>query len=449
LQRHAECPVNQIRQYLYDWLTSAALAPPNAQSLVTYLQEITRKAGSPKMNYHAVKISSEPALGFPPELLERINSVFRVAAQNADAVDSAARHPAEALEALKAAKLMSILVPASLGGEGLSMADAAEICFRLGQACANTGMIYAMHLVKLACIVNHGQGNIWQQSLIRRIVSEQMLLASSTTEGMNGGNVRSSAAAITHNGSNISLNRDASVISYGAYADAIVTTARRSEDADASDQVLAVFLKEDYSLEATSSWNTLGMRGTCSIGYRLKAIGVADQVLPVAYALIHTQTMAPAAHILWSSVWAGIATAAVTKAELFVRKAVRASAGQLPPGGMHLTKAKSKLRMLRALLNEATTRYEETHTNEEKAASLDYQSAMALTKVEASEMAVDIVMICHRTCGLAGYRNDGEVSIGRHIRDILSSPIMISNDRILTSMGNATLMSGVPTSLRA
>ncbi|MEO6610192.1 MAG: acyl-CoA dehydrogenase family protein [Aestuariivirga sp.] len=401
------------------------------------------------MNYHAMKISPETGVGFPAELIERINSVTRVAALNADAVDIAARHPAEALEALKTAKLMSVLVPASLGGEGLSMADAAEICFRLGQACASTGMIYAMHLVKLACIVNHGQGNTWQQNFMRRIVLEQMLLGSSTTEGMNGGNVRSSAASILHNGTKISLDRDASVISYGAYADAIVTTARRAEDAEASDQVLCVFLKEDYTLEATSTWNTLGMRGTCSIGYRLKAIGVLDQVLPVSYARIHTQTMAPAAHILWSSVWAGIATAAVTKAELFVRKAVRASAGQLPPGGMHLTKAKSKLRMLRALLNDATNRYEETHTNEEKAASLDYQSAMALTKVEASELAVDIVMTCYRTCGLAGYRNDGDVSIGRHIRDILSSPIMISNDRILASMGSATLMSGVPTSLRA
>ncbi len=62
--------------------------------------------------------------------------------------------------------------------------------------------------------------------------------------------------------------------------------------------------------------------------------------------------------------------------------------------------------------------------------SLDYQSAMALTKVEASELAVQTVMSCYRTCGLAGYRNDGDVSIGRHLRDILSSPIMINNDRI-------------------
>jgi acyl-CoA dehydrogenase len=53
-----------------------------------------------------------------------------------------------------------------------------------------------------------------------------------------------------------------------------------------------------------------------------------------------------------------------------------------------------------------------------------------------------------RACGLSGYRNDTDVSIGRHLRDVLSAPIMINNDRILASMGSATLMSAVPVSLR-
>ena len=48
-------------------------------------------------------------------------------------------------------------------------------------------------------------------------------------------------------------------------------------------------------------------------------------------------------------------------------------------------------------------------------------------------------------CG--GYRNDGEVSISRHLRDILSSPIMINNERIVANMSNTLLMTGVPLSL--
>ena len=150
----------------------------------------------------------------------------------------------------------------------------------MGRACASTGMIYAMHLVKVACIVNHGMGVDWQENVLKRLLSEQLLFASSTTEGMGGGNVRSSAAPIVQEADgSISLTRDASVISYGEYADGLVTTARRSEGADDSDQVLAVFMKEDYEMSLTGGWNTLGMRGTCSTGFMLKARGLPQQVL--------------------------------------------------------------------------------------------------------------------------------------------------------------------------
>jgi acyl-CoA dehydrogenase len=53
-----------------------------------------------------------------------------------------------------------------------------------------------------------------------------------------------------------------------------------------------------------------------------------------------------------------------------------------------------------------------------------------------------------RTTGLAGYRNDGDFTMGRHLRDALSAPIMINNDRILTNAAAAALMSAVPATLR-
>ena len=374
----------------------------------------------------------------------RTDAAAAIALKHAADVDAKGRFPAEATAMLKEQRLMGIFVPRGLGGEGATMTEAAEVCYALGRACASTGMIYAMHLVKVACIVNHGMGVPWQENILRRLDMEQLLFASSTTEGMGGGNVRSSASPITYENGRIGLERDASVISYGAYADGVVTTARRSETSDSTDQVLAVFMKEDYDLNLTGGWDTLGMRGTCSTGFKLSARGVAEQLLPVAYDRIHSQTMTPAAHLLWGSVWSGIAAAAVQKAELFVRKAMRGASGQTPPGAARLGEAKSKLRLLRSVLQVSLDRYEKGHGDQRAWGSLDYQTALAMTKVDASELAVETVMACYRTCGLAGYRNDGDVSIGRHLRDILSSPIMINNDRIAAGMAGAMLMSGVP-----
>ncbi len=57
-------------------------------------------------------------------------------------------------------------------------------------------------------------------------------------------------------------------------------------------------------------------------------------------------------------------------------------------------------------------------------------------------------MSAMQACGLSGYRNDGEFSIGRHLRDVLSSPIMINNDRILANIAMASMLSPTPAVLR-
>jgi acyl-CoA dehydrogenase len=92
--------------------------------------------------------------------------------------------------------------------------------------------------------------------------------------------------------------------------------------------------------------------------------------------------------------------------------------------------------------------YAEREYDERALASLDFQSSINLLKVEASELAVETVMSAMRACGLSGYRNDGDFSVGRLLRDVLSAPLMINNGGILANIATASLMSGVPTGLR-
>jgi acyl-CoA dehydrogenase len=382
------------------------------------------------------------------ELHARAEGVAAIAAKNAAGVDRDARFPEEAIAAARTQGLLGILVPRELGGEGASLSDVADVCYRLGRACSSTAMIYAMHQIMVACLVRHRQNNDWHDRLLRRLCAEQLLLASSTTEGKGGGNIRSSEAPIEHAGSRITLERRATVISYGANADAIVTTARRSADAAASDQVLVVFLKEDYSLEPLVTWDTLGMRGTCSAGFTLRASGDSNQILPDPYENIHIQTMVPVAHLTWASVWTGIAKGAVERAQFFIRHTARKANGQLPPGAAHFTRACSSLGTLRGLVALSLQRYERASRDAQALASLDFQTMVNLTKVEASELAVSIVMSALRACGLSGYRNDSEFTVGRYLRDVLSSPIMINNDRILANIAATSLMSAVPAALR-
>jgi len=380
-------------------------------------------------------------------LADRAEKVAAVAADHAAAVDAGSRFPGEAIAAARAARLLGAAVPAELGGEGAKLSDIVDVCYRLGRSCASTAMIYAMHQTKVACVVRHGATGAWHQRLMRRLSGEQLLLASSTTEGKAGGDVRNSAAPIERRGQRIALRRQATVISYGEAADGIVTTARRAADAASSDQVLVVFLKDDYRLTRLNGWDAFGMRGTCSDGFVLDASGSAEQILPAGYDTIHTHTMLPVAHLCWSGAWAGITASAVERARAFVRKAHGAS-GAMPPGAQHLTQATAILRTLRNLINASLQRFEAASSDPAALEAIDFQTAMAMHKVSASELAVATVMSAMQACGIAGYRNDSEFSIGRQLRDILSSPIMISNDRIMANVAAATLLGSTPASLR-
>src|ERR1700681_1797967 len=145
-------------------------------------------------------------------LLQRTASVAAAAAVEAEDVDRQARFPKAAIDAARDQKLLGAQIPLAFGGYGASMFDITDMCYALGRACSSTAMIFAMHQTKVACLVRHGAGSGWHEKLMRRVAVEQMLLASSTTEGQNGGNIRFSSAAVEHAGSEISLVRNATVI---------------------------------------------------------------------------------------------------------------------------------------------------------------------------------------------------------------------------------------------
>jgi acyl-CoA dehydrogenase len=391
-----------------------------------------------------------PTLGVTAaqNLKGRAELVAAAAAEHGDAVDRDARFPTETFAAARAQRLLGVMVPTELGGEGASVSDVVDVCYMLGKACASSAMIFAMHQIMVAILVRHARHSAWHQELLQRLIAEQLLFASSTTENQTGGDVRASACVVERTGSRMALVKNATVMSYGAQADGILTTARRSADSAASDQVLVAFLKKDYELERIVDWDVLGMRGTCSTGFTLRGQGSVEQILPDAYEKIHTQSMVPVAHLTWSGVWTGIAAGAVGRARRFVRGAARHGSGQLPPGAAHLTRAVMSLRALRGSVAAALQHYEIASMSEDGLAALEFQTAMNLLKVNSSEAAIATVLSAMQACGLSGYRNSGEFSICRSLRDVLSSSIMINNDRILANAASALLLVDIPALLR-
>ena len=379
----------------------------------------------------------------------RARFVAGTAAEHASEVDRDARFPSETFAAARQHRLLSLLVPVELGGDGATISDVVDICYMLGAACGSSAMIFAMHQIQVVILLRHAQQSAWHRQLLRRLCDEQLLFASSTTENQTGGAVRSSACAVERDGSRMSLVKNGTVMSYGAEADGILLTARRAPESQPSDQVLVAFVKGDYELEKIKEWDTMGMRGTSSTGYTLRGSAAVDQIIPESYERIHPQSMVPIAHLTWSAVWCGIAAGAVSHARRFVRKGVaQGSGGHAAPGASHLTRAMMSLRALRGTIAAAVADYERAAIDPEQLEALDFQAGMNLLKVHSSETAIDTVLHALQGCGLSGYRNDGEFSVARNLRDVLSSSIMINNERILAGAASSLLLFDVPARVR-
>ena len=361
------------------------------------------------------------------------------AARHADQVDRDASFPCQAFTVLREHKLLGAMVPTDLGGGGAPLETIAAVCRVLGAACASTGMIYAMHQIQVACLVNHAGNSAWHAQLLQRLGGEQLLLASATSEEAIGGALRNSGCAVNVDNGNLHLLKTAPTISYGAYADGILVTARRHPDAAPTDQVMVSVLKPDYTLDNLSAWDTLGMRGTCSNGFRLEARGHTDQILPVPFGEIADVTMTPVSHILWSAVWTGIAADAVQRAKALFQGQARARPGTLPPSATRVAEAVAIIQMLDGRLELALSHQRQRQARQGVSAMFSLAAEMNGLKTSVSVLALEAVQIAMLVCGMAGYKHGTPFSLGRHLRDLWSAPLMINNDRILTNTANLLL----------
>lgn len=359
-----------------------------------------------------------------------------VAGPAAADVDAASRFPSEAIAALRAEGLLAALIPVEDGGLGWSLDTVASVGTELARHCSSTAMVFAMHQIQVACLVRHGGERL--REFTRAVAHDGLLLASATTEVGIGGNVRNSSCAVEIDGDRFRLVKQAPVISYGQHADAVLATARRTAESPANDQVLVVCRKNGTELEPTSGWDALGFRGTCSLGFVLTAEGAAEDVLPVPYGDISSQTMLPVSHILWSSLWFGIASAAAERARRFVQGAARKNPGVTPPNALRLAELTTVLQQFQDLVQGARTRYAAVADDPAKTTTMGFAVSMNSLKVAASTLVVDVVQRALLICGMAGYANQSPFSLGRLLRDAYGAQLMVNNDRI--NANNAQLL---------
>ncbi len=356
-----------------------------------------------------------------------------IAAVHADQVDRDARFPIEAVSAVREAGLLSALVPEELGGGGASLGAVARAGFELARGCSATAMVFAMHQIQVATITRHLTPDGWFADYLRELAADQRLIASVTSEIGTGGDMARSIAAVTPcDEGGLSFEKQAPTVSYGAHADDLLTTVRRAPDAEESDQVLVLHRATETELEPAGTWDTLGMRGTCSPGFVVRARFGPDQILGTPFATMMNESMVPISHILWSHVWLGIATEAFERGRSFVRAAARRSAGAPVPAAQALSRVMAELTLLRGEVRCALDDFLTADASPDRAALATMGSVLRYNnlKLSASEQAPRVCAGVLEVIGIAAYKNDSPFGVGRHLRDALSARLMVANERI-------------------
>ena len=363
--------------------------------------------------------------------VERIAT--EVAAPNADSVDREARFPRESIDALAEAGALAAHVPEELGGRGVSLPALASACTTLGRACGASAMVFAMHQIEVVTMARHLEGADFYRDYLHGLLDAPRLIASVTSEVGTGGDMGRSIAAVAPGEDGMcTFEKNAPTVSYGAHADDYFVTLRRAPDAEAGEQVIVLVAKDQTELEPTGTWDPLGMRGTCSPGFRVRARFEPERVLPTPFPQVAPESLVPVSHILWSHLWLGIATDAFERARAFVRAAARQKPDQPLPAAHRLSVLSAELSPLRAQVAAGLADFEQASAEPGRpwlttmAAVLRFNNL----KIAASEMAPRVCQGALGVSGIVGYKNDTPFSVGRHMRDTLSGALMVTNERL-------------------
>lgn len=372
----------------------------------------------------------DPSTG--ASIVQRVQRIgATIAATNASDVDVRSRFPREAFDAFRAEGVLSAGIPTEYGGSGCSLSDLAAMCQSVGRYCSASGMSLAMHFIQVEVLVDAAERSDPIAGYLREVARDQRLIGSATSEiGARG--MRESCCHVERASGAILVTKRCATVSYGEEADDILFQARVGADAAPSNQCMVLAVRDSFTFRAEGTWDMLGMRGTCSAGGTLEVTGAAWQVLDAPFAQIMNRVMVPVSHLLWASVWSGIAQSAEAKANAALRAAARARPGMVPPAASTMAQLARDVQVLRATITDLLVRFEglqDRSSLEGVALMLDFNNL----KVFASEMVVSIVERALRVCGISAYRNDSPQSLSRELRDAHSAALMVNNHSIQAS----------------
>lgn len=359
--------------------------------------------------------------------------------RRAHGIDESASFPAESLTDLRQNGLLGLLVPVEFGGFGGSLQDFVAVAQTIAAGCLSTAMVWTMHSQQVDALVRYAPAHL-RESLLPRIAAGEIYLGSVTSEREKGGHILTNAAPLQRRGEDLWVERDAPVVTGGAFADGFLATMRADEDAPTSRVTLVYLERGPIEVEARGEWNPLGMRGTSSAAVKLTGTAPHGNIIgqPGQFREIAVNSYAPLAHIGWSACWLGTARSALSDVVSLLRSAQCPSSvnPRSEVVGNRLARVRIDLELVSGYLHSALQEVERARSQNRSLDDPAMQIHLNTLKIVAAELTFGAVDQLLQLTGLGiGYRKDSPVPLERHFRDLRSAALNYSNDRLLAANG--------------
>jgi alkylation response protein AidB-like acyl-CoA dehydrogenase len=332
------------------------------------------------------------------ETAEALRPTF---AERAAGHDVDGSFPEADFDDLRAAGLLGLMAPARLGGIGASFADYAEVAMALGAGNGSTALIFNMHASVTGALA------LTDEDLARALGVPESFFAARDTVLRGAVAGRLYAVAMSERGSGSRLSKvttsyeqvdggwhitGAKTFCSGAgHADAYLVVARRG------DHISQFLVPAGPGVVVVPTWDSLGMRATCSHDINLDVVVPADALLGQVegMALLLAQVMPQWLVASYSAVYVGVATAALDAAQGYVDER---GLGRLPMVRARLGHADAQVaaarEVVRAMARAVTAAPGEPETNR----------WVWRAKLVAGETAMSVAASLLEACGTAATR---------------------------------------------
>ena len=329
-------------------------------------------------------------------------------------------------------RLLWVIAPDQTGVAAASVGDVARITFSLARLSGSAGLIYAMHMSQALTVVRHGGDSVFFADLLQRLVKDQVLVASGTSEKGVGGDIFGSICTIeaTEQGW-LMLVKESPNISYLDHAGLILVSAMQIQPNGQKSQVLVAADMSDIDLQPGRATGFMGMRGILNRPYGLTASFSPEAIFKDTYPVIARDTMTPSVHIFWAALWSGIAAGILDKAKAYVSRETANDPVIADIFRNDLSGLVDRHYVMNALIRDAIGDFE--GGDAKTAMGMAHTARVKRLKVICSDILSEICQGALRLMGLRAYAEEGPYSLSESIRDAMSAGVMISNYRLTTS----------------